>query len=141
MKKLIAVVILLAAPLHAEDLVTSTLLDHVMPVTQFKSGETKVALVDSVIQIGSIGGKSILDLQAGFSGATKPESDEVKSVNFIAGAFLKVSSLIGDKVKFPEHWKFLRAIEHGGFINYDFRKKEWLGGYQAGLAFTLNPKE
>lgn len=144
MKKTIIAVALIAGPVFpcfASDLITSTLLDHIMPVTQIKSGETKVALVDSVVQIGKIKGKSIFDIQAGISGDTKPETGEAQAVDFIAGGFLKVSSLIGDKVSFPEHWKFLQALEHGGFANYNFRDEEWLGGYQVGLAFTLNPKQ
>lgn len=132
--------IFMPSGLRAGDIITSTLLDHVSPVTQFRSGRTQIALVDSVIQIGSIEGRSLLDVQAGFSGNTKPEADEPNSANLIAGGFLKVSSLLWTKFVYPQQWKFLRSVEHGPYINYDFREKKWVGGYQVGLAFTLEPK-
>ena len=143
MKKLILFVLCMLAVvwLRAEEnLIVSTLLDHVGPVTQFQSGKTKVALVDSVVQIGNIKGKSILDLQIGLNGNTKPQENEVTSANFIAGGFLKINAIIGENVTYPAHWKFLSSLEHGPFLHYDFRLKNWYGGYQAGLAFSLDPK-
>lgn len=123
-----------------EPTVVGTLLDHVMVVTQFRSGETRLALLDSVVQIGKMDGKSILDLQLGFNTDVAPKPGEVSGADFLAGGFLKVSTLLYKSIKYPEHWEFLRAIEHGGFINYDFREKEWYGGYQCGFSFELNPK-
>ena len=52
------------------DQIKTTLTEHVVTVTQFKSRETRLAALDSVILIGNVGGKSVLDLQAGFSGTT-----------------------------------------------------------------------
>jgi len=141
MKKLLfAVALLFVASARGEDLITSTLLDHVMPVTQFKSGETKLALMDSVIQIGSYDGRSILDLQAGFSGETKPEPGEASGMNLIAGGFLKLNSVVGDAVKFPPQWSFLNALEYGPAYNYDFREKSSYLSFQVGMAFKLTPK-
>lgn len=142
MKKMILFLVAfgVVSSLKAENLITTTLLDHVAIVTQFHSGETRLALVDSVVQIGSVKGKSILDLQAGFSGETAPDAGEVTGANFIAGGFLKVSSLLGTKVNFPAHWRFLNSIEHGVKVDYDFREEDTSVSYQVGLAFTLAPK-
>lgn len=142
MKKLVlicAIVMCYCAIGRAGDIFTATLLDHVGPVTQFQNGKTKLALVDSVIQIGNSFDRSIFDIQVGFNGNTKPQSDEVTSADLIAGGFLKVSSLLWTKIAYPQEWEFLRAVEHGPFMFYDFRAKEWHGGYQVGLAFDLNP--
>ena len=127
-------------PVKAQGLIESTLLDNVMTVTQFQSGRTKVALMDSVILIGKANGKSIFDLQAGINGDTKPDGQDQNGATFLAGGFFKVSSLMADKVSFPDHWKFLNSIEHGPALMYDFREKLWRGSYQVGLSFGLNPK-
>lgn len=142
MKKFILFILCMTAVvfLKAENMIVSTLIDHVGPVTQFQSGETKLALMDSVVQIGKIKGKSILDLQLGFNGETKPEAGEVTSANFLTGGFLKISSLVGENVNYPAHWTFLSSLEHGPFLHYDLREKVWRGGYQAGLFFSLDPK-
>lgn len=126
---------------QADNIIEATLIDHVMPVTQFRSNKTKLALLDSVILIGKIDNKSILDLQLGFNGDVKPEHDKANSADFVAGAFLKVSSIINSHIVFPQHWEFLRALEHGAFIQYDWRDKNVYGGYQAGLSFKLNPNK
>lgn len=141
-KILLSLLLLLTLPLKvkAQDLITASLIDHVSVVTQFQSGKVKLALTDSIIQIGSYKGKSIFDLQAGFSGDTKPESDEAAAANFIAGGFLKMNTLLADSVHFPDQWKFLNSIEHGPALFYDAREKVWRGSYQVGLAFGLNPK-
>lgn len=142
MKKILilAVFMLMSIQVKAEDIITSTLLDHVMTVTQFKNGETKLALMDSVVQIGTLNGSSILDLQAGFNSETKPEPNDPAGINWVGGGFFKVSTLLKDKVHFPEHWKFLNSIEHGVVYAYDFREKKDFLGYQVGLAFQLSPK-
>lgn len=131
--------LLMASSAKADNLIVATLLDHVMTVTQFKSGETKLALMDSVVQIGSVNNESILDLQAGFSGETKPEPGEASAANVVVGGFFKVSTLMKGKVNFPEQWKFLNSIEHGAAWNYDLREKDSFFCYQVGLAFGLNP--
>lgn len=142
MRKLLTVAILIYSVsfANAENIIESTLLDHVVTVTQFRSGKTNLALLDSIVRIGSINESSILDIQAGFSGATKPEPGQSAAANLVAGAFLKVNPFLDSYVSFPEHWKFLSSLEHGAYINYDAREKAWYGGYQAGLAFGLNPK-
>lgn len=137
---LIATLISLFPHISHADMVVATLIDHVSPVTQIKNGETKLALVDSVIQIGSYNGKSIFDLQAGFSGETAPQSGEVAGANLVVGGFFKVSSLMNGHVHFPEHWAFLKAVEHGVAYTYDFREKRDYVSYQIGLAFALQPK-
>lgn len=137
---LIVAAVAFSAASAMADTVEMTLLDHVMPTTQFSSGKTKIALIDSVVLFGSHEGRSIFDLQAGFNGDTKPGPGEVSGANFIAGGFLKVSTLIAGYAHYPDHWKFLNSIEHGPYIQYDFRRDEWYGGYQVGLAFQLQPK-
>lgn len=140
-KYILAGAILLSGVCHAVEMpIVSTLVDHVTTVTQFRSGETHLALMDSVVQIGKVNGGSILDLQAGFSGDVKPDASEPRGMNFLGGGFLKVSSLLKGKINFPSHWTFLNSIEHGAVVIYDFRDKVWRGGYQVGLAFSLNPK-
>lgn len=147
MKKLLIALSFVVASLgpwrsaFAEDLITSTLLDHVTTVTQFRSGETNLALLDSVVRIGNVKGRSIFDIQAGFSGETKPEPGEATAANFVVSGLFKVSSLIKDKIDFPEQWEFLRSIEHGLAVTYDFREKDEFVSYQVGLAFSLKPKQ
>lgn len=140
---MITALVLLAFPRLAaaldEGIIESTLLDHVSVNTQFVSGETRLALLDSVVKIGSQNGSSILDLQLGFSGNTAPEPGEASAANFLVGGFLKVSTFLKDKINFPEQWEFLRAIEHGVAYSYDFREKEDFVSYQVGLAFNLQP--
>ncbi len=121
------------------DMVTSTLLDHVGPVTQFKNGETSIAVVDSIVMIGSYKGKSILDLQAGFNSDIKPEPGQTAGADLIAGGFFKLSSLVGDKLHVPAHWEFLRSLEYGVSYFYNFREKRDFLALQVGLAFDLNP--
>jgi len=143
MKKLLFTIITVLALSHgakADDIFTATLLDHVMTVTQIKSGETTLALVDSVVQIGSYNKLSILDLQAGFSNNVKPESNEAAGANWMVGGFFKISTLLKDKIHFPDQWKFLNSLEHGPVYFYDLRTKKDFVGYQIGLAFGLNPK-
>lgn len=144
MKKVIAVLAVCLSSftgiLQASDLIQSTLLDHVSTVTQFKSGETKIALMDSVVLIGSYKGHSLLDLQLGLSSETNAEPGEPSGGSFIYGGLFKVSSLTKGIVEFPEHWKFLNAIEHGVSWVYDSRAKDDYVSYQVGLAFGLNPK-
>jgi hypothetical protein len=142
MKKMFVIVgvLLIANSLKAADLITTTLLDHVMPVTQVVSKDTKMALVDSVIQIGSKNKRSIVDLQAGFSGEVKPEPGDVSGVNLIAGGFFKVNTLLSDVINYPDHWKFLNSLEWGPVYFYDFREKRDYAGIQFGLAFSLQPK-
>ena len=140
MKKILVLITMLTMPCGSKaDLITTTLLDNVMTVTQFKSGETKLALVDSIVLIGSYKGKSILDLQAGFNSETKPEPGEASGANLIAGAFFKVSTLLSSTIDFPKHWEFLNSLEHGPFYSYDFREKRDYVGYQVGFSFDLRP--
>lgn len=139
MKRMLIAIIMLGGSLRAENLVTTTLLDHVGVVTQFKSGETNLALVDSVVQIGSIKGKSILDLQAGFNTDVKPAPGEASGANLILGGFFKLSSLVGTKVNYPFQWEFLRSLEYGPVYFYDIREKKDFIAFQVGLAFDLSP--
>lgn len=141
MKKILfAALFLMPSVVRANDLITSTLLDHVMTVTHFKSSETKLALVDSVVQIGKYKENSIFDLQAGFNAETKPDAGEANGANFLIGGFFKISSLIKDKPHFPDQWKFLNSLEHGVAYFYDFREKRDYVCYQVGFAFQLSPR-
>lgn len=142
MKKLMLLLfaLLVTGAIHADDQITSALLDHVATVTQFKNGETKLALVDSVIQVGSIEGRSLFDFQLGFNGNTKPQAGEVSAANLVAGGYFKVSSLLWTKLVYPDQWKFLKALEHGVAYQYDFRDHHGFVCYQVGLAFGLQPK-
>lgn len=140
-KLLIAVAVVVASFSSAKaGLVEKSLLDNVMTVTQFKNGETNLALMDSVIQFGKMNDKSIFDLQAGFSGNTKPSESEVHAADIIAGGFFKISSLLDNKTNFPPNWEFLRSLEHGIVWQYDFRERRDFIAYQVGLSFDLNPK-
>ena len=141
MKKMLFVLVMLLTTIPAKaDIITSTLLDHVTTVTQFQNGKTKYALMDSVIQIGKINRKSFLDLQAGINGDTKPNPNEVNGASFLAGAWLKVNPFLENVATFPGEWQFLRSLEHGPALSYDFRDRIWVGSYQIGLAFGLSPK-
>lgn len=138
---LVATPLVAADPLGFQDQVKAILIDHVGVVGQMTDGENKVAMVDSVIQFGSVNGYSVFDIQAGFAGNVKPDGSEEGGVNWLTGGFFKVSSLIRSKVNYPDHWKFLRAIEHGVKYEYDWTAKRDYVCYQFGLAFTLKPKE
>jgi len=142
MKKLIALMFLFGCVgvCKAEDLIKTTLLDHVETVTRLRNGETKVALLDSVILIGNYKGSSILNLQFGFDSDTKPEAGETKGVNYLAGACLRLDPFLRPYIKLPPHWEFIRAVNHGPSLYYDFRNSGWYGGYNIGLAFGLAPK-
>lgn len=137
-KMILALLLLCSASVakSADNLIRTTLLDHVTTVTQFRSGETRLAMMDSVILIGDIGGKSVLDIQVGFNGATKPEESEVTAANILASGWLKIRQ----SIRYAPEWEFLNAVEHGPYIAYDFRRDGWYGGYQIGLPFDLNPK-
>lgn len=137
---MLAVAFLFVSPSKAQDIFTATLIDHVMTVTQIKNGETDLALVDSIIQIGKINGGSILDLQAGFGTTVTPDAGDPTGANLLVGGFFKVSSFMKGYVKYPDQWKFLNSIEHGPVYFWDFREKRDFVGYQIGLAFGLNPK-
>jgi len=141
MKKLLLSVMLLVPSigLAQEQMIVATLLDHVMPVTQIKESETKLALVDSVITIGHYNEQSLLHVQVGFNSETKPDSGEVTGASLIAGLFLRIDALLDGVATFPEHWKFLNSIEHGPMVFYDIREDDLFSGYQLGLAFSLNP--
>lgn len=142
MKKFILFIGLLpmAMFVKAENLIETTLLNHVETVTQFRSGETKVALLDSVILIGKYNGSSILNIQVGLDGNTKPEAGQAQSVNYLAGAMLRVDPFLRPHIKLPAHWEFIRSLNHGAALYYDFRNSGWYGGYNVGLAFDLNPR-
>lgn len=133
-------ILLISATVKAEDLIKASLLDNVATVTMFKNGETNLAMMDSVLMFGDFGGKSIFDLEAGFSGETRPEPGEPTSASLLVGGFFKVSTFLNTKAHFPEHWEFLRSLEHGVVYVYDFREKRDYVAYQVGLAFDLNPK-
>ena len=140
-KMLFAIVVLMASSqAKAQDIVTASLIDNVTTVTQFESGKTKLALMSSVIQIGKFSGKSIFDLQAGFNTDVNAGSNEARSAAIIFGGWFKVSSIMNAYVKYPDEWKFLKSLEHGVAVNYNARTSEWRASYQAGLAFSLNPK-
>lgn len=125
--------------LELTDQVTLTLLDHVTLSSQIGDGEKKAALLDSVVLIGSHNGRSVFDIQAGFSGDARPEVGQA-GLNWIASGFLKVSSLVRDRVKFADHWKFLNALEYGVSYSYDFTQKRDYAAIQLGLAFGVEPK-
>ena len=142
MKKMLFVLVFFGlGTLHAENLVELTLLDHVSVMTQFRSGETRLALLDSVILLGKHEGKSIVDIQFGFNGATKPEPGEVQAADLLAGGFLKWGVFTNKFLNVPEHWEFLKSLEYGSSLHYNFRDRIWQGNYiQVGLTFDLNPR-
>lgn len=117
------------------DMITTTLLSRVSAVSQFRSGETRAAAVDSIILIGKYEGKSILHLQAGFS--KDPTTDE--NASFIYGAQLRLDPFVNAKLNLPDAWQFLKSLEHGPALHWDQKEKIWIGSYQVGLAFGLNP--
>lgn len=138
---IIALMPAMASAIQIGDQVKATLLDHVTPVNQFAEEGNRVALMDSVILIGSTNGRSILDIQGGIVSDTRPESANEAGINWAAGALLKVSSLLRDDIKFADQYRFLNAIEYGLFINRDFTQEEWRWGAQIGLSFQLQPNE
>jgi hypothetical protein len=124
-----------------EDQFKLALLDHVDTVVQFRDNDTNIALMDSILMMGHRDGRSILDLQAGFGGETKPEPGEVNQANFLYGAMFNISSLIKDKIPFASDWKFLNSLEYGVAYTHDSRENNDYWSLQAGLTFTLNPNQ
>jgi hypothetical protein len=122
--------------------VNSSLIDHVGLVSQLDArGTTRAALLDSVVEIGNFQGSDFLDVQAGFTGDTQPDPNQPKGINYTAGLLLRVDPFIKAYVTFPDHWDFLKSIQHGPFFNYDFRDHQSYVGYQLGMAFKLEPKK
>lgn len=144
---LMITVLLLGQSVRSEglgDLIKTSLIDNVGLVAQYgfededKDGP-KMALVDSIIQIGSYKGDSLLDLQLGFFGDTKPEPGDTEAISYIGGAYLRLDPFVRNLVTLPEHWEFLKAIQFGPVAFYDFREKEWYGSLQVGLFFDPKP--
>lgn len=126
--------------------IKKSLLDHVDTVSLFgigrqSKGPTKLAMVDSVIRIGNYAGDSILDLQAGFFGDTKPVQGETQAVNWIYGAQLRIDPFLKNKLPVPPEWEFLKALEQGPSVFYNSTGKEWFYGYEMGLSFGLSPNK
>ena len=123
------------------DWVRATLIDHVALATQVGDGNTRGAFVDSVLRIGRHEGRSIFDVQLGFTGVFDPDPGQVKFGNFVVGGILKANTFTTDKLNIPDHWVLLNSIEHGPHISYDTREKEEYFGYQIGVPFQPKPKE
>jgi len=125
------------------DYVKATLLDHVDLMTMYGFGEdqgpAKLAMVDSIIRIGSYQNSSILDIQGGFFGNSNEVEDENQVANWIGGAQLRVDTFLRGKIPFPLHWEFLNAVEHGPVAFRDFTNNKWFLGYSVGLSFGLEP--
>lgn len=142
MKKIIFGLFLLASPLSAQglgDLIKATLLDHIGPVVHYDDkGNTRYALIDSVILIGRYKENPIFQGQVGLAGLTKPEN-QGDGLNLIAGGLVRVDPFFGEYVNIPDHWEFLKAVEWGPVGFYDFTEREWYSGIQVGLSFDLNP--
>lgn len=145
MKKALAGILLLAStaanasPLS--DHFSATLLDHVSVTALVQSGETDVALLDSIIQIGKHNGEYLAGIQAGFSGSMNPEPGEVSGAGYLVGITLRLNPLIKDKVDFPPQWEFLRALEFGPSYHRDLRDNKDIWGVSVGLAFDPAPKQ
>ena len=150
MRKLLVAVVLsvfgvlpsLADTTSLGEQITATLLDHVQTMAQFTTeGDTRLALLDSVVQVGKYNGSYIAGLQLGFSGETAPDAGDPNGVNYLAGVQIRLDPLFRQEVTVPEHWSFLRALEFGPGFHYDFRERHSFLNFQVGLAFTLNPKK
>lgn len=140
MKKLIALfALLLSSSTFAWELpgdIQTAILGKVSTVTQFGEN-SKLALTDTIISVGKYNGKEIIDGQIGFSGIINNENKDVSGANFIAGATLRMDTLL--PFKFTDDYSFLKSIQHGPSCFYDFREKEFYLTYQVGLAFNLDP--
>ena len=124
------------------DQIKTTLLDHVQTVTQISdNGETKIALLDSIVQALQYKGEYLLNGQFGFPQNVDPDAGQTGGADFIAGLFVRLNPLVNRLVHYPDHWVFLQAIEHGPAWNYDFRTDENYFSYNIGLAFSLKPKK
>lgn len=136
--------LLIAAVCHANpftEQVRATLLDHVSLTALVQDGETDLALLDSVIQIGKHNGEYLLGLQAGFSGSVSPDPGAPSGAGYLVGATLRLSPLVKGKVALSPQWEFLRALEYGPSYHYDLREKESMWGLAVGLAFDPAPKQ
>ena len=146
MKKMIILLglLLLNGSVHAQglaDQIKLTLLDHVGPVAQMASGETRYGYSDSIILIGQYKGRSIFDVQGSFTGNVKPDPGEVAGADLVIGGLLKLSSFTKDVANFPDWWKFLNSVEYGLKYDYDTRTHKGYGSLQVGLAFGLSPEQ
>ena len=122
--------------------ISATLLDHVQITTQIDArGTTRITLLDAFIRAWDYKGDLVLNGQFGITGDVQPDPGQTAGANFIAGGFVRLDPFLNQHVVFPNHWKFLGAVEHGPGWHYDFRTHESYVNYQIGLAFQLKPKE
>jgi hypothetical protein len=116
--------------------IEGTILDHVEAVTQVQSGQTSVALLDSVILIGKYKGMSIGHVQAGVTSTI-----DGNPPSWLAGFCIRLDPFLKNLATLPEHYQFLKSIQHGPALHYNFREKVWRGSYNVSLAFGLEPKK
>lgn len=148
MKKIIASMLLCFTCItnsHADalfsDQIDAALLNHVETLTQFTTdGEGRVALLDSVFQIGKFNNDYLVGAQAGYSVSSKDAANETPS-GYLVGVSLHLNSIVKQFVSFSPNWTFLNSLEYGPGYYYSFADHHAYGAFNVGLAFGLNPKQ
>lgn len=145
MKKLLASFLLcfaFASKSHAElsDQIDAALLNHVETFSQFTTdGEGRVALLDSVFQVGKLNENYLAAFQAGYSVSSKDAGTETPS-GYLVGVSFHLNSVVKQFVSFSPNWTFLNSLEYGPGYYYSFADHHAYGAFNVGLAFGLNPK-
>jgi hypothetical protein len=146
---LLAMMALCAGAAKAEDirdLFKATLLDHVDLMTLYRLDQSepesvRLAMVDSIVRFGSYKGASLIDIQGGFFGNTKPVEGEANVANWIGGIQVRIDPYLKGRIPFPAEWTFVNSIEHGPVVYRDFTNNDWVIRYAVGLSFGLEPNQ
>lgn len=149
MKKLLFMFMLFAIPsVHAIELgdyIKTTLLDNVTlsglyGVRDSDQGAPKLAMTDSIIQIGRYKGSSLISLQAGFFGNTQEDTgEENAAVNWVFGGQFRLDPFVKERMPIQPTWEFLKSLQFGPAVFYDKTNHKWLPSLQVGLSFDLDP--
>jgi len=150
MKKLLFVLSLCLLPtvVKAEvDLIgpiQANLLSHVVTSSMFgfRSQDrqaTKLALTDTIVELGSYEGSSLWNIGAGFYGSPNSVEGENQVANWIITTQFRIDPFIKKHVPIKESWVFIKSIQHGPSASFDLTNHKWILAYQCGLGFSLNP--
>lgn len=122
------------------DQITSSLISHVSAHSQYTTtGENRLALLASIVQIGKMNGSSIGQLRFGFTGIMNPDKNVTAGAGYVADAYVNISPFVRKYVTLDPNWTFLNSIEMGPSIAYDLREHHSYLAFSVGLAFSLQP--
>lgn len=144
MKKIILMLGLLCITNSAKadlgDQIKTSLINHVAACSQWTTtGENRLALLSSVVEIGQMNGSSIAQIRFGFTGITNPAGGVDRGAGYVGDFYINVSPFVRKYVKLNPDWTFLNSVEAGPSFAYDFREHHSYLSFSVGLAFGLQP--